>query len=71
MSELDKWWATEPFGFDNPDTYNGIKKLLKNRTKDIIKMIDKEIYGDDCGDLYISEPGDLINEIINKYLEGK
>lgn len=26
---LDKWWNTEPFGFDHPDTYNGILKLME------------------------------------------
>jgi hypothetical protein len=25
---LDEWWKTEPFGFDHPDTYNGILGLM-------------------------------------------
>ena len=40
--DLEKWWDTEPFGFDNPDTYNGIKKLLEKREK-IIKKLQIEI----------------------------
>ena len=27
--DLDEWWDTEPFGFDDPNTYNGIKNLIK------------------------------------------
>lgn len=34
---LDEWWNTEPFGFDNPDTYAGIisviDKILVNRSE--------------------------------------
>ena len=25
---LDAWWEVEPFGWDNPDTYAGIKDLM-------------------------------------------
>ena len=25
---LDEWWATEPFGFDHPDTYHGIEDVV-------------------------------------------
>lgn len=29
FSMLEKWWKTEPFGFDHPDTKNGILKLME------------------------------------------
>lgn len=29
---LDLWWNTEPFGFDHPDTYNGILELMNEIT---------------------------------------
>jgi len=25
---LDEWWSTEPFGFDHPDTYQGICDVI-------------------------------------------
>jgi septal ring factor EnvC (AmiA/AmiB activator) len=35
MSDFEAWWATEPFGFDHPDTKAGIKELLDNRDNKI------------------------------------
>ncbi len=26
---LDDWWITEPFGWDHPDTYNGISEVVE------------------------------------------
>jgi hypothetical protein len=28
MNDFEEWWNTEHFGFDHPDTKDGIKKLL-------------------------------------------
>ena len=54
LKKLDEWWNTEPFGFDHPDTYNGIKKLLFDLISEIIndkmkkenakKIVDTIIY---------------------------
>ena len=27
--ELERWWVTEPFGFDHPATKDGILTLMK------------------------------------------
>jgi proteasome assembly chaperone (PAC2) family protein len=35
MKDFEEWWATEPFGFDHPDTKAGIKKLLQVRDEQI------------------------------------
>jgi len=45
MKDFEDWWATEPFGFDNPDTYNGIRDLLLKRENEIerLRKIIKEI----------------------------
>ena len=45
MSELkqilNKWWnEEEPFGFDNPDTYNGILKCMQEARKGYVKLED-------------------------------
>ena len=39
--ELDKWWDTEPFGWDNPDTYNGIEKLMEKLQEENKSLKDK------------------------------
>jgi hypothetical protein len=45
---LDEWWDTEPFGYDNPDTYDGILNLLevleaeKNEEIRVLKEKQKE-----------------------------
>lgn len=31
MIDFKEWWATEPFGFDHPETKEGILNLLKTR----------------------------------------
>ena len=36
---LDKWWNTEPFGFDHPDTYNGILQLMQDSQKQMYNII--------------------------------
>ena len=38
MKDLEAWWATEPFGFDNTDTYAGIKTLIETRKEKIDKL---------------------------------
>lgn len=38
FEDFHNWWRTEPFGFDNPDTYNAIKKLLTKRQKEIDRL---------------------------------
>ena len=41
-AKLEEWWVTEPFGFDHPDTKNGILKLMRWALTDssIIREID-------------------------------
>jgi len=36
---LDKWWNTEPFGFDHPETYKGILKLMKKSRKQALEEV--------------------------------
>jgi len=31
MSDFETWWSTEPFGYDHPETKEGIRKLLQTR----------------------------------------
>ena len=38
FKDLEEWWATEPFGFDHPDTKAGIEALLESREKKIEEL---------------------------------
>jgi hypothetical protein len=42
MKDFEKWWESEPFGFDHPDTKEGILKLLKVRDERI-KELEKKL----------------------------
>lgn len=41
MKSLDDFWNTEPFGYDHPDTYNGIKELIEEREVEILLLKNK------------------------------
>ena len=66
--ELDKWWATEPFGWDHPDTYNSIKELIKServRTlEEIIEMLDEKDCVASAGYMF---KADFIDEIKKRF----
>lgn len=50
---LDEWWKTEPFGFDNSDTYRGILKLMQEACKLGLRARDEVIAKySDCVDKY-------------------
>jgi len=59
---LDKWWNTEPFGFDHPDTYNGILDRMDKVKETTLKEV-REIIQDfyDCE----GRPFDLETRIKN------
>lgn len=40
--DFEKWWESEPFGFDHPDTKMGILELLKVRDERI-KELEKKL----------------------------
>lgn len=73
--DLEEWWATEPFGFDHPDTKNGIQILLdKKQSKisalearlDDLENILKDLQSE-CG--YASPWWIKIDTILNKNIE--
>jgi hypothetical protein len=44
LEDFEKWWESEPFGFDHPDTKMGILELLKvrdERIKELDSRLDK------------------------------
>ena len=74
---LDEWWNTEPFGYDNSDTYAGIVKLLevieaeKAEAEHVLNVIWKIASGAWC-DGEISEKAWLeIDKIRDDYVTGK
>lgn len=69
IESLDKWWETEPFGFDNPSTYNDVQFLLHECQEETRKIVFREIVtllGDDFHKIMMPIADKLIKDMRKK-----